>query len=88
MNINITQLKTDMKTLAEEIREVKTQLRSTWTRPMGGVQAQLLRLKKQITELLILRAHHRGRVHLPNDPDRCREVAENLAKHYQKEEAA
>lgn len=88
MNIDIAQLKADRKTLDERILEAKKQLRSTWTRPMGSVQVQLLGLKAQVTELHILRAHVRGRVHLANDPDRCREVAEKLAERYRNEEAA
>jgi hypothetical protein len=86
MNIDIAQLKADRKTLDERILEAKKQLRTTWTKPMGSVQVQLLILKSQITELHILRAHARGRVHLANNPDRCREVAERMMARYQKKE--
>lgn len=88
MNIDIAQLKADRKALDERILEAKKQLRTTWTRPMGAVQAQLLELKAQVTELHILRAYARGRLHLANDPDRCREIAEKVAGRYRKEEAA
>jgi hypothetical protein len=88
MNINIAQLKADTKTLNERIREAKKQLRSTWTEPMGSVQVRLILLKKQITELHILRAYARGRVHLANNPDFCREVVDRVAKSYQREVAA
>lgn len=88
MNIDIAQLKTDRRRLDERILEVKKQLRSTWTRPMGDVQAELISLKRQVTELHILRAHARGRVHLADRPDFCRDVAERVTVRYRKEEAA
>lgn len=88
MNIDIAQIKADRKALDERILEAKQQLRSTWTRPMGAVQIELLTLKRQVTELHVLRAHARGRVHLAGHAGLCREIAERVAKRYQKEEAA
>jgi len=85
--MNINQLKQDRKSLEDRIREVKAELRSTWTKPMDSVQAEHLRLKKEATELCILRAWMRGRLHLP-DRERCQEVAERRGAQYQLTEAA
>jgi len=87
MNINLNQLKQDRRELEDRIRAVKKELRSTWTRPMGDLQWELISLKRQATELCILRAWVRGRHHLP-DADYCREVAERMAKRYEIEEVA
>jgi len=87
MNINIPQLKQDRRELEEHIRAVKKELRSTWTKPMANAQYELISLKRQATELCILRAWARGRHHLP-DADYCQEVAERIAPRYEVEEAA
>ena len=79
--MNINQLKQDRKSLEDRIREVKTELRSTWTKPMGAVQAEHIRLKKEATELCILRAWMRGRLHL-DDRDLCKEIAERRMTEY------
>lgn len=86
MIINITKLKQDRRALEEQIREVKKQLRSTWTKPMANEQYQLIALKRKATELCILRAWMRGRNHL-SDADYCKEVAERVALQYQAEAA-
>lgn len=87
MTINIEQLKHDRRELETRIREVKKELRSTWTRPMDSFQLELIKLKHKATELCILRAWVRGRHHLP-DVEYCREIAERVAVQYQTEEAA
>ena len=87
MNINIPQLKQDRRELEARIRLVKKALRSTWTKPMADTQYELISLKRQATELCILRAYARGRWHLP-DVDYCKEVAERIAPRYAREEEA
>jgi len=87
MNINLPKLKQDRRELEDRIRAVKKELRSTWTRSMGNLQLELISLKRQATELCILRAWVRGRHHLP-DADYCRETAERVAKRYEVEEVA
>jgi hypothetical protein len=80
--MNMQQLKNDMKDLQESIREVKGALRSPWTRPMGAEQHKHLRLKREITELYILRAWLRGKSHL-DDVELCKEIAEKKLAEYQ-----
>jgi hypothetical protein len=87
MTINIPKLKQDRRELEDRIRAVKKELRSTWTKPMANLQYELISLKRQATELCILRAWTRGRHHLP-DAEYCKEVAERVAKRYEIEEAA
>lgn len=84
--MDIQRLKQDRKALEERIREVKAELRSTWTRPMGDVQAEHLRLKKEATELCILRAWLRGKLHL-SDAEHCKTIAERRMAEYQVEAA-
>lgn len=85
-NINIPQLKADRQELEEQIRQVKKQLRSCWTKPMADEQYELIGLKLEATELCILRAWLRGRHHLP-DIERCQETAERRLQSYQVEAA-
>jgi hypothetical protein len=53
---------------------------------MGDVQHELLALKLEATELCILRAWSRGRLHLP-DRDHCQQIAERRAPEYAQEAA-
>jgi len=71
MSLNIPQLKQDRRELEDRIRAVKKELRSPWTKPMANLQYELIDLKRQATELCILRAWARGRHHL-SDVDLCR----------------
>lgn len=86
MKIDIERLRHDRRKLDERIRTVKRALRTTWTRPMADEQHELLALKLAATELCILRAWLRGRLHLP-DRDRCQQVAEARAPEYALEAA-
>ena len=83
--MDIQRLKHDIKELAAQLKALKTQLRTTWTRPMGSEQYEAIRLKAEVTDLLILRAHLRGRCHLA-DEERCREVAEGIIDNYRLED--
>lgn len=84
--MNITKLKEDRAALEERIRQVKKELRSSWTRPMADRQYELIELKREATELCTLRAWLRGRHHL-QDVERCREIAEGRMSRYQLEAA-
>lgn len=84
--MDIEKLNEDRRALEEQLRGAKAELGRTWTRPMGDVQVRLLELKHEATELYILRAWLRGKLHLP-DAERCREVAERRAPDYRLEAA-
>jgi len=81
MNIDNQRLKQDRRALEGRIRSMKALLRTTWTEPMAAVQRSLLAAKREATELCILRAHLRGKLHLP-DVDRCKEVAQRRMLDY------
>lgn len=63
-NIDVPALRALLIDTAAQIRAVKSQLRTTWTRPMHREQRELWALKDKATLLCILRAYVRGRYHL------------------------
>ena len=71
MNVDVFRIIADIKSTAERIRPLKKALRRTWEEPMGDVQVALVRLKRRATELCILRAHLRGRIHVHKRPPSC-----------------
>lgn len=82
MDINIKQLNADLREIEDKIRELKSVLRSTWTKfSMASEQYQLIDLKWEATHRYVLRAYARGRFHLA-DHAKCKEVAEQAAKKY------
>jgi hypothetical protein len=87
MKIEMTKLRADRRALETRIRAIKALLGTTWTAPMADLQRELHACKREATELCILRAHLRGKQHLP-DADRCREVAERRMVQYAIQEAA
>lgn len=84
MNIDINQLRMARRRIDAQIRVLKSDLRTRWTRPMVDEQRQLLALKYEATELCILRAWLRGKSHVA-DPERCRETAERRAQGFRQE---
>jgi hypothetical protein len=86
MNIDTYQLKEDRRVLEARIRSLKALLRTTWTEPMASTQRSLIAAKREATELCILRAHLRGKLHLP-DADRCKEVAQRRMLDYRANES-
>lgn len=92
MNIDSKRLRADNSALAHECRALKDMLGATWTRPMADEQRKLVRLKWRVTELCILRAWTRQRVHVTKAPrgspegwDRAAwhaQIAERVAKDY------
>ena len=53
----------DVVRLIVECTELKALLRKTWTRPMADEQKKYARARRAVTDLFILTAHDRGRVH-------------------------
>ena len=80
-NLNLNQLAGDRRAVEDQIRALKSVLRTTWTRDMAAEQRELVARKREATELCVLRAWARGRWHLA-DHDRCREIAERRAPEY------
>ena len=85
MMIDGPKLRADLGVLAHECRVLKNVLRRTWTRPMADEQRRLTRLKRRVTDLCVLRAWSRKRLHVRNVEDAeawHAAIAERVAKDY------
>ena len=91
LDLDVARLVADLNTLATQSRALKLVLTTTWTRPMRDEQKELARVRRRTTELCILRAFLRGRLHVSTKPrdleewDReawHRTIAERAAKDY------
>lgn len=85
MMINGPKLSADLGVLAHECRALKNVLRETWTRPMADEQRRLMRLKRRVTDLCVLRAWSRKRLHVRNVEDAeawHAAIASRVAKDY------
>ena len=71
---DLGELRRYRRALDLRIRALKAVLRTRWTEPMVTRQRLLIRLQREATELCVLRAWLRGRLHL-RDVDLCREIA-------------
>ena len=66
--IDTPRLARDIAAAAAESVALKRALRVTWQRPMADEQRRLCRVRRRITELLVLLARSRGRYHLCSAP--------------------
>jgi hypothetical protein len=85
MMIDGLKLRADLGVLAHECRALKDVLRETWTRPMADEQRRLTRLRRKVTELCVLRAWSRKRLHVRNVEDAeawHAAIASRVAKDY------
>ena len=85
MMIDGNRLRADLGALARECRALKDVLRATWTRPMADEQRRLARLGLRVTELCVLRAWSRKRLHVRDVEDATTwhgAIAERVAKDY------
>lgn len=84
--MNHERLRADLGALARECRALKDMLRTTWTRPMADEQRHLARLRWRTTELCVLRAWSRRRLHVRSVDDAeawHATIAERVAKDYE-----
>ena len=85
MMIDGNKLRADVGALAHECRALKKVLRTTWTGPMADEQRRLTRLKRRVTDLCVLRAWSRKRLHVRNVEDAeawHAAIASRVAKDY------
>lgn len=82
-NIDLPRLRAARRDLDARILALKQALRARWDRPMHEEQRMLVRLKHEATGLCVLRAHMRGRWHLP-DHDACAATAAALAPRFRR----
>ena len=67
-SIDTHRLRTDIASLASECTDLKRALRQTWTHPMADEQRRLSRRRRHLTELHVLLASLRGRLHVTRPP--------------------
>jgi len=67
-SIDRTRLQSAIATLTLDCLHLKQLLRSTWTRPMAEEQRRLIRVRRSLTELFILLALSRKRLHVIRPP--------------------
>lgn len=66
--MNLERMMEDLRALERESRGLKARLRTTWQEPMGDLQRRACVVRYRTTELLVCRAHLRGRVHVARKP--------------------
>ncbi len=67
-SLSIPDLVNDIRSLSAECVALKRVLRVPWIRPMGAEQRLHARLSRRLTELFILRAWLRGKLHVTSRP--------------------
>jgi hypothetical protein len=67
-SIDYQRLRNDLAILAVEAKQLKRLLGSTWLRPMADEQRRLARTRRRSTELHVLYAYARGRIHVSTPP--------------------
>ena len=75
MIIDTKRLRADLGVLARECRALKDLLGQRWTGPMADEQRRLARLRVRTTELCVLRAWMRKRLHVRVAPRPIRDSA-------------
>lgn len=66
--MNLERMMEDLRALEREARGLKARLRTTWQEPMGDLQRRACVVRYRTTELLVCRAHLRGKVHVARKP--------------------
>jgi hypothetical protein len=71
--IDASRLKSDINALIADCIHLKTLLRTRWTRPMAEEQKRLARVRRKLTDLFILLAASRKRLHIIHAPREVRD---------------
>lgn len=66
--LDVIRVRAEIGRLCVECIQLKMVLRATWTRPMGQEQRRLVRLRRELTELLVLLAFARKKLHVRSAP--------------------
>jgi hypothetical protein len=70
--LDISKLRSAISQLVADCIHLKSVLRVTWTRPMAEEQRRLVRVRRELTDLFVLLAFSRKKLHLraaPRDLD-------------------
>jgi hypothetical protein len=74
VRIDPHKLRTAIADLASECTLIKRVLRARWERPMAEEQKRACRLRRNLTELHVLLAWARGRLHVTSPPEQMPHV--------------
>ena len=66
--LDISKIKLEMAQLVADCIHLKSVLRTAWVRPMAEEQRRLIRVRRALTELFVLLAHARKKVHVRKAP--------------------
>jgi hypothetical protein len=66
--LNSSKICSDISQLAADCIHLKSLLRTTWTRPMAEEQQRLVRVRRRLTELFVLLAYSRKKLHVIRAP--------------------
>ena len=67
-HLDRSRLERDLRALESDAVNLKRVLRTRWVRPMADEQRRLLRVRREITERLVLLALARGKLHVRRRP--------------------
>lgn len=68
MFIDQNRLRHDISQYIADCIHLKKQLRSTWVKPMAEEQQRLVRVRRKLTDLFVVLAASRGRLHVKHAP--------------------
>ncbi len=74
-SIDSRRLIQDIHTSTLDCIHLKSVLRATWTKPMADEQRRLIRARRHVTELLVLLAASRRRLHVVHAPREVRSAS-------------
>lgn len=63
-----SKIRSDIALLIADCIHLKSLLRTTWTRPMADEQRRLVRVRRKLTELFVLLAFSREKLHVLKAP--------------------
>lgn len=66
--LDVSKIKLEVDHLIADCIHLKSVLRATWTRPMGEEQRRLVRVRRSLTELFVLLAFARKKLHVRKAP--------------------
>ncbi|MFO0736320.1 MAG: hypothetical protein U0270_10580 [Labilithrix sp.] len=66
--LDISKIRSDISQLIADCIHLKSLLRATWVRPMAEEQQRLLRVRRRLTELFVLLAFSRKKLHVRKAP--------------------
>ncbi len=66
--LDISKVRSDIARFTADSIHLKSVLRTTWTRPMADEQQRLVRVRRTLTDLFVLFAFSRNKLHVRTAP--------------------